>query len=370
MARREGAPRIIRIVNNVPARPLASAERDDLIGNLVAREARALRPDVVHVHHLQFLSSALRFEAHVVYTLHDAWTWCGAGGALLQPDRSPCPGPEPARCAPCAASWAPVPGRRAQWLLRAASAGSRVVAPDRLHRLYQRLPDRLRAPIRRNASAPEGQQHAARRNEAMATFARGTRLTAPSQWLAQRAEEALGTPVHVVRHGIRAEPRPRQPPGPFVFLGTLAAHKGPDRVVEAWRAAFPDGQPGLRLHGPVSEPGITLGHPAAGPLDRAGVWTALASARALVMASRWAENAPLVVLEARAAGCPVIAPRQGGLPELIEEGTDGLLYDPASPGALAAALQTVMRQPFKPRAVRSIEDQTDEYESHYAAAMA
>lgn len=360
-----GEPATVRIVNNIPARPLASAERDGLMCGLVEREAADFVPDVVHVHHLQFLSSALGFRAPVVYTLHDAWTWCAAGGTLLLRDQSPCPGPQPERCAPCAAAWAPVPGRRAQWLLRAAAVGSRLVPPDRLHRLYQRLPDALRAPIRRDATPPDAATDAARRNAAMASFAASSLLTAPSHWLASKAEAVLQQTVRVVPHGIRAEPLPREPGPDFLFLGTLAGHKGPDRVVQAWRDAFPSGTPGLALHGPISDPSVSLGHPTAGPLDRAGVWRALSRARALVLASRWEENAPLVVLEARAAGCPVIAPRQGGLPELIADGLDGLLYDPDTPGALSQALRDVMDREFRPRPPRALRAQVDDYESLY-----
>ena len=38
-------------------------------------------------------------------------------------------------------------------------------------------------------------------------------------------------------------------------------------------------------------------------------------------------SVPLVILEARAAGCPVIAPRIGGIPEIITDGVDGFLYE-------------------------------------------
>jgi glycosyltransferase involved in cell wall biosynthesis len=75
------------------------------------------------------------------------------------------------------------------------------------------------------------------------------------------------------------------------------------------------------------------------------VTAALRSASALVLGSRWPENCPMVVIEARAAGCPVVAPRIGGLPELIQEGRDGFLYRPGDGNALAAALRAVVERP-------------------------
>jgi glycosyltransferase involved in cell wall biosynthesis len=60
------------------------------------------------------------------------------------------------------------------------------------------------------------------------------------------------------------------------------------------------------------------------------------------MGSRWPENAPLVLVEARAAGCPVIAPRIGGIPELVEHGRDGLLYTPGSISELGQAMKDVI----------------------------
>jgi glycosyltransferase involved in cell wall biosynthesis len=86
----------------------------------------------------------------------------------------------------------------------------------------------------------------------------------------------------------------------------------------------------------------------------------------LVVPSLWAENAPLVALEARAAGCPVIASDIGGLPELIEDGRDGLLFPPGDSDALAA----ILAQPAKIRGLavrppRSLANFVDEVQHHY-----
>jgi glycosyltransferase involved in cell wall biosynthesis len=57
------------------------------------------------------------------------------------------------------------------------------------------------------------------------------------------------------------------------------------------------------------------------------------------------EGSPLSVMEYMEAGKPVVATRVGGLPDLVEDGVNGLLVDPQDPAALAAALVEVLRDP-------------------------
>jgi glycosyltransferase involved in cell wall biosynthesis len=364
-------PGVTRLVNNMPTRPLHRAERDAAVDAAVARVAARFRPDLVHIQHLQFLSAGVRFDVPTVATLHDAWGWCAAGGTLLEGGDAVCPGPEPARCAPCARAWAPVPGRAARALVRGAGRLSPVVDPDRLHRLYRRLPARLRARVHRDRAPLEGPSAAARRNAGLRTFyANLSARIAPSRFLAAQAEAAGLGRVQVVPHGVPAAALPRTGGGPLLFLGSVAPHKGPDLVLAAWRAAFPTGDPGLRICGPVLDPELIRDHPLEGPLDRAGVAAALADARALVMGSRWPENAPLVLLEARAAGCPVVAPAIGGIPELVEDGVDGWLYRPGDAADLARALRAAATQAPRPRPPRTLATQVDDTLAVYAAVGA
>jgi glycosyltransferase involved in cell wall biosynthesis len=102
------------------------------------------------------------------------------------------------------------------------------------------------------------------------------------------------------------------------------------------------GLPGLAIVGPPVDPTYVQSLPAQlvePPIAPSEVPERLAGARALVLGSTWPENAPLVILEARAAGCPILAPDIGGIPELVQHGTDGLLYLPGDVASLAQALE-------------------------------
>ena len=54
------------------------------------------------------------------------------------------------------------------------------------------------------------------------------------------------------------------------------------------------------------------------------------------------ETLPLCVLEAMAAGVPVVASRVGSVPEVVRDGDTGILISPADPGELAAGIDRVL----------------------------
>jgi len=65
----------------------------------------------------------------------------------------------------------------------------------------------------------------------------------------------------------------------------------------------------------------------------------------LVVPSIWYENSPLVIQEAFAAKTPVIASRIGGIPELIEEGVNGILFEPGNVDDLCSELTSFINNP-------------------------
>ncbi|BDI14720.1 glycosyl transferase [Nostoc cf. commune SO-36] len=68
--------------------------------------------------------------------------------------------------------------------------------------------------------------------------------------------------------------------------------------------------------------------------------SAFASADAFIFPSR-TETLGLVLLEAMAAGCPVVAARSGGIPDIVTDGVNGYLFEPTAnvQGALAATVR-------------------------------
>lgn len=60
-----------------------------------------------------------------------------------------------------------------------------------------------------------------------------------------------------------------------------------------------------------------------------------------IQCSQWHEAGSLAVTEGISAGLPVVASRIGGLPELVEDGVNGFLFDPASDEELATAILTL-----------------------------
>lgn len=104
----------------------------------------------------------------------------------------------------------------------------------------------------------------------------------------------------------------------------LVAGEGPERL--AVHAASM-GDPAIRLLGP-----------------RDDVPRLLKAADVFVCASR-AEALPMSILEAMAAGLPILATRVGGIPGVIEHGESGLLVAPGDVDAMANGLATLAADP-------------------------
>jgi len=79
----------------------------------------------------------------------------------------------------------------------------------------------------------------------------------------------------------------------------------------------------------------------AGFADRPGLRSAVGRATLLVLPTL-EDNCPMAVLEAMAAGVPVAASKVGGIPDLISDGVDGLLFDPAQTESIRSAVARIL----------------------------
>lgn len=142
-----------------------------------------------------------------------------------------------------------------------------------------------------------------------------------------------------------------RPDGPIVlYAGRLSPEKNLG-VFERVLAEIPEARIALVGDGPArAELERTLGGDRTtflGFLEGEDLAAAFASADAFLMPSR-TETLGFVVLEAMASGCPVVAARAGGIPDMVDDET-GVLFDPDAPDQAIAALRDLLAHEGKRR---------------------
>ncbi|WP_416675733.1 glycosyltransferase family 4 protein [Egbenema bharatensis] len=133
----------------------------------------------------------------------------------------------------------------------------------------------------------------------------------------------------------------------LLYVGRLSAEKEIDRIKPVLEA-IPNARLALVGDGPYRQDlekhfEGTATH-FVGYLTGEDLGAAFASADAFIFPSR-TETLGLVLLEAMAAGCPVIAANAGGIPDIVTDGVNGYLFDPDDEqGAIAATHRLLENQ--------------------------
>lgn len=273
-------------------------------------------PDVIHCHgiyrHLSpsVLREAQRARVPVVMTAHDYFLVC-PGNVMLRGGSTPC---EPRACGSRSYGGAIV-HRCIQGSLARSALGAAELTYQRLLRHYEATVHTVICPSRFMAEA----------------LVKGG-VNGPEIVVLPNAVPEMNT-------------RARVSGGPFVFAGRLSAEKGVSDALEAARlAAVPIVIAG---EGPSST-ALAARFPEAKFVGRLGsedLARLVGVATALVVPSRWYENASMSILEAMALGVPVIASSIGGIPEQVVDGREGLLVPPGDVGALASAMGRLWAEP-------------------------
>lgn len=140
----------------------------------------------------------------------------------------------------------------------------------------------------------------------------------------------------------------------ILFAGRLSEQKDPETLLEAFislnREAVElhfcgEGELEAALRRRASQSGVSQRVFFHGQVDQERYQALLSKASIMVLPSCRGEGCPNVILEAMSAGLPVIATKVGGIPELVDEGKTGLLFEPGARHQLAEQLKTLLDRP-------------------------
>lgn len=305
-------PQVYERPDRPHAPPLPDPELRASIGRLLSR-----RFDIAHAHDWMvssLLGPARRTRTPVVMTLHDYSHVCAT--KRMMRGEHVCAGPAPMACVRCAsAMYGPVVG---PGVVLANVAGRHA----REKRVATFVPVSPAVAARTGLGGSD-------RCEVIPNFV-------PDEILVDHASlrdtDAAG--------------------GSLVFVGDVTRDKGVDVLFAAYRQLLRP--PPLVLAGTVHvdaprerPPGVEL----LGSVPPERVLALMRAARVVIVPSIVLDACPTVVLEAMAAGRPVVASASGGIVGLVEDGVTGILVPPGDAAALADALTGVLENPTRAAAM-------------------
>jgi glycosyltransferase involved in cell wall biosynthesis len=354
--------------------PLGVRHRDAALGEWFTGYLERTKPDLFHSLSSYVLSASLIdaakvLDVPVVASLHDYWYLCPRI-TLLRSDDSRCDGEVTASdCARC--------------LMRERRRGRLI--DDFGKRLGVHLLDRGLA-----ERIDDRQRHldaVLRSVDQIVTPAMLTRELLLARGFSPES-------VRLVRHGLAAVPARTGSPDPqrgslrIGYMGQFAHHKGVHVLVDAFGRLAPAGRASLVLFGDPTRfpaysrrlremasknPGVEF----AGAYRNDEVWSVLRRVDVLVVPSLWYEISPLVILEAFAAGVPVIASDLRNINYQVRDEEDGLLFKAGDALHLSRQLQRLIDHPELLQSLRrgiqpvhKLEDELREIESIYRQVTA
>lgn len=344
---------------------------DHQVEAVFERLLRMYDPHLVHIHHLGDLSASLpavtrRHGVPVVHTLHDFWPMCFVTH-LRTPDGVICPGPdEGLRCVEC--KWK-------QWRQSFSPVSIRTRCRElgfwgSLRRAPRFAFDMISSQLRGEHAIAS---NAILRTQMMSLHARNDYLRralmscdlliSPSRFLIKKFAE-WGIPESHFRHlcnSVPASLRELQSPDrvrreriAFGFIGTLYPPKGVPILIEAFKRLNSDNA-ALHIWGDAPIGATTeyvtqlfqQGQGVSNLFFEGGfrpdrLPEILLQTDVLVLPSTWYENNPLVILEALAAGVPVVAGDIGGMAELVTHDVNGLQFRVGDPQDLAEKMRMML----------------------------
>ena len=318
--------------------------------NVIEKE----KPDLIHFQHLVFLSAELpeiTFSHNIpcLMTFHDYWFLCPKVQLLDQENRI-CEGPfDGVHCAFC---FDPPSLNEYRLLNR-----FKKFVPQRIKSHVARVKeevDRLRT-----SNTIKAVEFNFRLNFLKRQFNFLKYKISPSKHLIARFEKEGFDGIQYLPLGFPPVPKVEVKPGEKLRLGYMGNINYPKGLAVVIRELFPllqQNAVSLFVYGKPYDPGYfdeirgkTADLPAdavkfCGPYKNSfeELWKVLSTFDVLLFPSVWEENSPIVLREALLSGKPVIASNLGGVPEIVEDGVNGLLFDPFKGGDLLEKTRRIL----------------------------
>lgn len=303
-----------------------------------------VKPDLVHIQHLLYLSSNLIKEIKqrhipIIFTLHDYWLICPQG-QLLKNDLTICCGKNYFECTNCIIHQLSIKKNVLNYYLffRSILPNSALQFIKNIYLNYAKASfmnnkERLRKINKRLDYIRE-------------IIPQVDLFISPSHYLRNKFIE-FGIPKEKIifsQYGFNLDDFKnfkKIPAGNlrFAFIGNIMPSKGLHVLIKAFNQVNNNVE--LKIYGQVnSYKGILANYlkqirksiknkniKLMGSFENKDIFKILSEIDVLIVPSIWPENSPLVVQEAFAARMPVIASSVGGIPELIQDNLNGLLFN-------------------------------------------
>ena len=314
--------------------------RLNIIDTRFAELLDSIQPDIVHIGHLNHLSTSLVFEAKkrhipVVYTLHDYWLMCPRGQFMqMHSDDlwAACDGQEDNKCA-------------IQCYARYFSGSNNEHEEDLKY--WTHWVSRRMAHIRNVVDQVD-------------------LFISPAQYLKTRYEQDFDLPKSKSiyldygfdRSRMTARKREENEAFTFGYIGTHIPAKGIHHLIQAFGQL--EGDAKLRIWGRDRGQDSSSLRSIAKSLPKEKqisiewmpeyknqniVTDVFNKTDVIVTPSVWVENSPLVIHEAQQVKVPVITADVGGMSEYVKHNVNGLLYEHRNINDLTKQMQTLLNDP-------------------------
>lgn len=361
---------------------------DNNIDTKFAELLDIIKPEIVHIHHLLFLSYGMIDEIKkrgipVIYTLHDYWLICYRG-QLIKDDLTICKRNSIVECESCLKYLLSI-RKYSMYLYHILKRRIPAFSLELLKRFHLMITSSKPLTELKKWKDGSGEIHS-----------KIDLFIAPSRFIKNKFIEYGFSKYRILYfpNGFDGKdsvfiPKNKSEILRFGFMGTLLPTKGIGFLISVFKEIknknirlsiygklFPytgfESYPNLLKKMINSDNRIEL----MGGYENRDIGQILSELDVLIVPSLWFENAPLVIEEAFLSKTPVVASRIGGIPELVDDEINGLLFNPGDADDLKEKIQQIIDAPdilekLKENIpkVKNIEDNVREIEEVYGALI-